>query len=338
MPPRLKEIAEELGLSVTTVSRALAGYPDVAAKTRQRVRATAKRMGYVPNVAGQRLRGSATRTIGLILPTFGPRFSDPFFSELIAGVGNETGRQGYDLLLSTVAPGNGEVDIYRRQIYSHRVDGMLVVRTREQDPRIRFLIETDFPFVAFGMSNQTLDFPWVDVDGRLGTRAGVEHLIQLRHRRIAYLGGPEDLMFSTLRLQGFREALEAHGIAANEAWILRGDLTQRSGHELTNQLLQDAERPTALVAANDLMALGAMAAAQTQGLRIGEDLSVVGFDDIPPAESAHPPLTTIHQPIYRIATTITARLIKTLQGEPLVERHDLLIPKLIVRESTGPAA
>jgi len=337
MPPRLKEIAEQLNLSVTTVSRALAGYPDVAEKTRERVLHAAREMGYVPNAAAQRLKQRSPHAIGFIIPTFGPRFSDPFFSELIAGIGNEAGRQGYDLLISTVAPGPDEIEIYRRQTYSRRVDGILVVRTRRNDARIAFLVDNNFPFVAFGMSDQDLDFPWVDVDGTRGTQLAVEHLLNLGHRRIAYLGSPENLMFSTLRWKGFQGTMAGHGIPVNASLVLHGDLTQRSGHILTSQLLDLPERPTAIVATNDLMALGAMAAAQERGLEVGHDISIVGFDDIPPAEGAHPPLTTVHQPIYRIATTITAMLIQILRGEPLAERQKLLVPRLVVRRSTGPA-
>ncbi len=337
MPPRLKEIAARLDLSVTTVSRALAGYPDVAEKTRQRVVQAAQEMGYVPNVAAQRLQQKRANAIGFIIPTFGPRFSDPFFSELIAGIGNEAGRQGYDLLISTVPPGEREIEMYRQQTFSHRVDGMILVRTRHQDPRIAFLVENNFPFVAFGGSDQNLDFPFVDVDGVYGTRLAVEHLAHLGHRHIAYLSGPDNLLFSTLRRQGFAEAMADQDLIVEKQWILEGDLTESSGHALTKQLLNGTDHPTAVIAANDLMAMGVMAAAQALGIQIGQELSVVGFDDIPLAAYANPPLTTVHQPIYRIATMVTSMLIQVLNGHTLAERKKWLQPNLVVRQSTGPA-
>ncbi len=335
MPPRLKEIAEALDLSVTTVSRALAGYPDVAEKTRQRVVDKAREMGYVPNVAAQHLQRQKANAIGFIIPTFGPRFSDPFFSELIAGIGNEAGRQGYDLLISTVPPGPKEIEAYRLQTYSHRVDGMIVVRTRHNDPRIAFLVKNEFPFVAFGSCDEDLDFPFVDVDGEDGTVQAVEHLVGLGHRRIAYLSGPKDLTFSTHRLQGFLKAMHEHGIPVEERWILVGKLTESSGHDLTAGLLDSDPRPTAVMTANDLMALGAMTAIQERGLQVGRDVSVVGFDDIPLAAYSHPALTTVHQPIYRIATMVTEMLIRLLKGEPLEERVRWIKPRLVVRKSTG---
>lgn len=335
MPPRLKDIAERLDLSVTTVSRALAGYDDVAPQTRERVLAVAREMGYVPDVNAQRLQRQRTGTIGFIVPTFGPRFSDPFFSELLAGIGNESARHGYDLLISTVAPGPAELDTYRRYIFGRRVDGLVVVRTRRHDPRIAFLREQGFPFVAFGHTEDDLDFPWVDVDGAEGVRQAVAYLASLGHRRIGYIRAPADLMFSYLRWQGFQRGMAEAGLPIEPAWIVEGDLSQRSGHEVGGRLLDVVPRPTAVITGNDLMALGLMAVAQERGLVVGRDLSVVGFDDIPPAEHAHPPLTTVHQPVYRIATTITQMLIKLLNGEALEQRQIMLKPTLVIRRSTG---
>ncbi|MEA3337152.1 MAG: LacI family DNA-binding transcriptional regulator [Chloroflexota bacterium] len=335
MPPRLKDIAAELGLSVTTVSRALAGYDDVSERTRQRVRGVAETMGYVPDITAQRLRQQRTNVIGFILPTLGPRFSDPFFSELLAGIGDEAGRRGYDLLISTAAPGPAEIDLYRRKVLSRRADGIIVVRIRREDARIKFLLEHDMPFVAFGHTEKDLGFPWVDVDGAKGVAMAVEHLVNLGHSDIAYFGAPSSLMFGYLRLRAFRQALENYGLVASDEWLLTGDLTQRSGHQLGQHVLDMPRRPTAIIAANDLMALGAMAAAQQRGLQVGSDLSIVGFDDIPPAEHAHPSLTTVHQPIYQIATRITAMLIQILNGEDLEERQVLLAPKFVIRQSTG---
>lgn len=336
MQPRLKDIAEELGLSVTTVSRALAGYSDVAEQTRLRVLETASRLGYVPNVIAQQLQQKRTNVIGFIIPTFGPRFSDPFFSELIAGIGNEAARQGYDVLMATVAPGPDEIDTYRRHVLSGRVDGVLLPRTRLDDQRISFLLEVGFPFVAFGRTELDLDFPWIDVDGIHGLELAVDHLASLGHRQIAYLRAPDILMFDAMRWQGFQNAMARHGLPIQEKWILRSELTQRSGYEFASRLLKSDDRPTAIVTGNDLMALGAMAAAQSLGLEVGRDISIIGFDDIPPAEHAHPPLTTIHQPIYRIATTVTDMLIRLLTNRPLEQRQILMDPKLVVRQSTGP--
>ena len=335
MPVTLKDIAERVGYSITTVSRALAGYDDVAESTRQLILKTAEEMGYRPNATARRLRAQRTDTIGFVIPTHGPRFSDPFFSELLAGIGNEAARWELDLLVSTRAPGEEEFAAYQRMVTERRVDGLLVVRTRRQDPRIAYLLEQNFPFVAFGRSDLEADFPYLDVDGRAGMRELTEHLISLGHRRIGYISAPLDLMFATHRLEGYKDALRAHGIPLDERLIVIGWLTEQSGYEAGRALLAQARPPTAIIACNDLMALGAISAAQGLGLKVGEDVAVAGFDDIPLAEHAQPPLTTVRQPIYEIGRRICRMLVQLLREGSLREPHAILQPRLVVRESCG---
>jgi len=335
MPATLKEIARRTGKSVTTVSRALADYDDVAEETKALVRRVANELGYTPNLLAQRLRKRRSDTIGLILPTFGPRFSDPFFSEFLAGVGNMAAEHGYDLLVSTQPPGERELQVYRQKVQGRQVDGFIIVRTRRQDPRIRYLCEIGFPFVAFGRTEGEMDFPFMDVDGVEGMRLIAEHLIGLGHRRIACLAPPADLLFAEYRLTGLRQALADHGLDLPAEWIVRGDLTQRSGYEGALRLLDGPQPPTAIAACNDLMALGAMSAIQERGLVVGRDVAVTGFDDIPMAEHSHPPLTTVHQPIYQIGKMVCEMLIRLLQGQELASRQVILAPKLIVRQSCG---
>lgn len=345
MTVTLKDLAKELGLSVTTVSRALAGYDDVAESTRRRVRQTAQEMGYYPNVTAQQLRRQRTDTLAFVIPTHGPRLSDPFFSELLAGIGNEAGRHRFDLLVSTQPPDSeAEREAYRRIVHGRRADGALVVRTRQKDERIRFLSEQGFPFVAFGRSDLGIEFPYVDEDSYTGMRLLAQHMVDLGHRHFGFISAPAGLLFCRLRLDGYRSVLQANGFPANGGLVVSGDLAQRSGFRAAQELLGRTPRPTAIIACNDLMALGAMSAAQKMGLTVGRDLSVGGFDDIPLAEHAHPPLTTMRQPIYEIGQRITRMLVQLIQvprglsgeEEAPAERQVLLTPQLIVRESSGP--
>jgi len=335
MPVTLQDIADRLGVSVATVSRALAGYDDVAPATRQRVLQAAQEMGYRPNIIARMLQKQRTDTIGFIIPTHGPRFSDPYFSELLTGVGNKAAEQEFDLLVSTRAPGAEELKAYERMVMERRVDGLLVVRTRQQDQRIAYLIEQRFPFVAFGRSDLGADFPYLDVDGETGLRQLTQHLVGLGHRRIAYVSAPLDLMFASHRLEGYKEALVANSIPFDETLIAVGELTERSGYAAGRDFLTQDERPTAIIACNDLMALGVISAAQGLGLTVGHDVAVAGFDDIPLAEHSHPPLTTMRQPIYEIGQRICEMVICLLQGETLEERHVILEPQLVVRKSCG---
>ncbi len=339
MPVTQQDIANRLGVSVATVSRALAGYDDVAPATRQRVLQAAQETGYRPNLIARMLQKQRTDTFGFIIPTHGPRFSDPFFSELLAGIGNAAAEHDVDLLVSTRPPDTPEErQTYERFVQGRRVDGMLVVRTRKHDARISYLLDQRFPFVAFGRSDLDVDFPHLDVDGEAGMRQVTQHLIELGHRRIGYVSAPLNLMFASHRLKGYRSALAANDIPFDETLMVIGGLTDHSGYEAGRDLLTRDRRPTGIVACNDLMALGTISAAQGLGLTVGHDVSVAGFDDVPLSEHAHPPLTTARQPIYEIGRRICEMLIRLLQEKALAEPHVMLQPQLIVRQSCGAPA
>jgi LacI family transcriptional regulator len=200
-------------------------------------------------------------------------------------------------------------------------------------------LERGFPFAVFGRTHVQGSYPSVDVDGELGIYGATQHLIELGHQDIALILPPENLMFTQYRRAGFYRALEAHGLPAQPEWETHGDLTEHGGYAVACRLLQGARRPTAIVAGNDLMAIGAMRAAREHGLRVGRELSVVGFDDITLAEHAHPALTTVRQPIYEIGLQVCRMLVQILQEDALSESGEcqpLFEPELIVRQSSGP--
>ncbi len=199
------------------------------------------------------------------------------------------------------------------------------------------LQESDFPFVAFGRAEDKLDFPFVDEDGTYGMKLVVKHLVGLGHTRIACIAPPPELMFAHYRLQGFEAGLAEAGLQVDDSLIMVGDLTQRGGYEQACKLLDSAPPPSAIATCNDLMAFGAMSAAQERGLVIGKDISITGSDDIPMAEFSHPLLTTLHQPLYKIGGMVCEMLIKLIQGETLDESYVLLKTELIVRQSSGEA-
>ncbi len=333
--PTLKSIARATGFSITTVSRALGGYDDVSEETRRLILEEAQRQGYAPNLNARLLQGQRTQTIGLIIPASGPRVPDQFFSEFVAGVSHQAAAAGYDLLLSTSAQPSADTGPYRRLVSRGRVDGLVLARTSRDDARIAYLLETTTPFVVFGRT--AFDgFPYIDVDGVAGQCALTEHFIALGHRRIAYICPPAHLMFAEYRLEGFRAAMQRHNIPLDPSLIVHGDLTEKSGRELAHHLLSLPHPPTAIMAGNDLMAFGVMSAVQAHGLRVGDDVAVGGFDDVPLAEYIHPGLTTIRQPIYEIGERLTEMLLRMLAGDTLTERAVLLKPELIVRASSGP--
>lgn len=336
MTVTLKDIARQVGVSVTTVSRALAGYNDVAESTRQRIKSVATELGYSPNITAQRLQKRRTDTLGFIMPTFGPRFSDPFFSEFIAGIGNQAAAHDYDLLVSTHAPDSeGEQKAYQRAVRRGWVDGLIVVRTREDDGRIQLLCEHNFPFVAFGRTNDEMAFPYVDEDSGTGMRLLVQHFIDLGHRRIGLITPPTGLMFGHYRLQSFYDTMRDNNLPIEPKWVVEGDMTQRGGAEVTESLLKVKPRLTAVIGGNDLMAIGAINRIQQHGFQAGQDIAVGGFDDIPLAAYMSPPLTTVHQPIYEIGQQTCAMLIELINGRTPDNPHTLLTPILTIRASSG---
>ena len=336
MAATLKDIAQQLGISITTVSRGLAGYSDVSEETKQRIRETAVTLGYQPNLIARRLQKQRTDTLGFILPTFGPRFSDPFFSEFIAGVGNKAAERDFDLLVSTHAPhSEDETRAYQRATQRGWVDGLIVIRTREKDSRIRHLAEHDFPFVAFGRTDLDVDYPFVDEDGAAGMQLITQHFIELGHQRIGFIMPPPELMFSKFRLQGYQDTMTANGLPVEPDWIVTGNLTQRGGAEVVDRLLAIHPRLTAIICGNDLMAIGAINRIQENGLQAGKDIAIAGFDDIPTAAYTNPPLTTVAQPIYNIGWRTCAMLIDLINGRSLEQRHVLLTPELVIRASSG---
>ena len=336
MSVTLKDIAHKVGYSVTTVSRALNDYDDVSQETKQLIKRVAQEMGYHPHVIAQSLQRRRTNTVGFIVPATERYLSDPYFLELLAGIGDGAASYDFDLLISTCKPMDPkEPLVYERMVKGRKVDGIVVARTRCDDERITYLASEGFPLIAFGRTASEQDFPYLDVDGEKGVCEAVEYLIGLGHRRIGFISPSMYLMFAEHRLAGYKRALQDNGLELDPALVVEGNLTQSGGYQRMEQLLDLEEPPTAVVTGNDLMAFGAMEAAQERGLVMGRDIAVIGFDDVPLAAYFHPTLTTVRQPIYDIGKMLSQMLIKIIKGEELAQRQIILQPELVVRESSG---
>ncbi len=335
MAVTIREVAKRLKLSITTVSRALDGYDDVAEKTRQRVTRVAREMGYVPSRAARQLRRQQADAIGYILPASGTHFTDPFFSEFIAGLGDEATSHNYDLLVSTASPDSpAERTIYERWVRSRLIDGVVLSRMRLHDWRAKYLVQNNFPFVAHGHTHQRHKFPYIEVDSRAGFSLLVNHLVERGHRRIAYIGAPSKFTLQNDRLDGYRDGLVAAGIPFDAALIAEGDLSRTGGYAAAFPLFDLAQPPTAIIGVNDLTAIGAMRAARERGLIVGKDVAIAGYDGTDDSEHTQPPLTTLRQEVYEIARQLAQMLIARISGER-IECKQIIRPQLIVRESTG---
>jgi LacI family transcriptional regulator len=336
MSVTIRDIAKKLGLSIGAVSRALDGYPDISEETRQKVVQTAQEIGYAPNQAARQLRRKKADAIGYILPANTPRFADPFFTEFLAGLGDETAVQPFDLLISIAAPGEeAERQIYRNWVQGHKVDGLILTHMHLHDWRAQFLSQNKIPFSALENSLDGLDFARIEVNRRDGMIELIAHLVEKGFKRIAYLGGPLDLKIEMDQFDGYRLGLETHRIAFDASLIVSGDLTSSDGYQATKQLLSISPPPDAIVCINDETAFGVLHAAHELGRKVGQDFAVAGFDGVQASKHTEPPLTSLDIPVYDVARHLVRMLVAEISAQPLNERHVTIHPQLLVRASTG---
>ncbi len=331
----IKDVARRLNLSITTVSRAIDGYDDVSEETRHLVIQTAHEMGYVPNQAARQLRRKRSDTIGYILPADQPRFSDPFFAEFIAGLGDEASMHGFDLLVSTAPPGSSaEHQAYERWTHGRKVDGVVLNRIQLNDWRVQYLARAQFPFVTLERSLDSCDYPSVEVNGRLWFKKLLDHLVSLGHQRIAYIGASPNLKIQADRLAGYRDGLAQHNLAYDASLVLEGDLTSEGGYRAGEHLLNLPKPPTAIACVDDMTAMGVLHIARQRGRTVGKELAVTGFDGIAGFEHTQPPLTTINQPVYQMARCLVQMLADQIARKPLPEKYVQIEPVLEIRQST----
>ena len=332
----LRELARRLDLSVTTVSRALNGFPEVKEATRRRVVEAAQEYGYVPNRLARSLQKGRTEAVGIVLPAQFGHFTDPFFSELLVGLGERLHQDELDLIVTAAPSGPEEIVAYRRMVEGRRVDAMVVGRTRRSDDRIAYLLDRGFPFVAHGRTETDRAYAYLDMDHEQGFCDLGRRLISQGHRCIALINGPDDLNLSHLRRSGFLRAMQAEGLAADAALVVTGDMTEQGGHDSAGRLLDRPVPPTALVCANDTMAVGALRAAKQRGYDIPGRLSITGYDDLQLSGYTEPPLTTLRQPIRKAGRCLAEMLLALLSGAEPSGLQVLWMPELIIRESDGP--
>lgn len=335
MPITIRDVAQKLGLSIATVSRALDDYADISLETRQRVQQAAKEMGYAPNRAARQLRRKKADAIGYILPSDTPRFADPYFAEFLVGLSDETAHHPFDLLISIASPGDEtEQRVYENWVQSRKVDGFVLNRLRQNDWRIHFLSQHRIPFTALEHANPALDYPRIVVDHTAGMVELILHLAGAGYRRPAFIGGPENLIIHHERLAGFRQGLEMAGMQFDRSLCLSGNLTSDSGYLAARRINWRSNPPDALVCVNDETAFGAMHALREMGLKAGWDVGVTGFDGVQASRHTDPPLTTLDIPVSEIARRLVRMLAMELTHQPQAERQIVIKPRLLAREST----
>ncbi len=328
----IHDVAKKAGVSTTTVSHVINQTRFVSEAAARRVQRAMRELHYQPNAIARSLRRKHTRTLGLILPDS----SNPFFAEVARGVEDFAFRQGYNVLFGSSDSDLEKENAYLRVFIEKQVDGLIFVAAGESTRNIQQFQTEHLPLVVVDREFKNVVADYVVADNRRGGFLATEHLIQLGHRVIACIAGPSTVTPSADRVTGYRDALQAHHLSFNSKLVRRGDFQASSGFAAAQFFLRQKPRPSAIFACNDLMALGALGAIYNAGLRVPDDMAIVGFDDIALASYTSPPLTTIQQPKYEMGQLAAQILLEriTTKKKIGVQRH-LLPTRLVVRESTA---
>jgi DNA-binding LacI/PurR family transcriptional regulator len=341
--PTIADVAALAGVSVSAVSKVVNGRGGISAPTRQRVLDAAAKLQWSPSATAVALRGARTRAIGMVSARSADVLAtDPHFSVLISGIERALAPADYGLLLHIVGEEpDAEERAYRRLARDRRVDGVILTESRIGDRRFELLRELRLPAVLVGA-------PWREdpvvcvqaPDQHAGVEQAVGHLCSLGHRHIAYVAGPEDRVHTVLRRRVFEETLARGGLAP--VHVASTGFTPREAVAAVERLLVDAApppRPTAILFANDTMAVAGLGAARRMGFEVPQDLSVIGYDDLPLGSMVHPRLTTVSQDLTEMGHAAASEMFRLIDPDVVAgrERAALRAPRLVVRESTGPA-
>lgn len=326
----IRDVARLAGVSVATVSRALSNPEKVSAESLEKVHTAIASVGYRPNMLARNFRSARAYTVVVLVPDI----ANPFYSLFIRALEDRAQQKGYAVLLGDTR-GTPEREIeYIRRVETRLADG--IIQLRPSSEKSQNNIPPDIPCVnACGCEYTT--GPGIRIDNRAAAKTMVDYLISLGHRRIGVISGLKDNPHAMERLEGYKLALEEAGIPFERDLIAEGDFTMWSGLNAAFQFCNMTDRPSAIFSMNDEMAIGAMQTFKNQGLKIPEDISVTGFDDIAYAKYSDPSLTTISQPAEEMGKMAMDMLLKVIEGEPLSQRECVLPTEFIIRKSTGPA-
>lgn len=326
----MKDVAMKAKVSTATVSRALMNPDKVSQSTRNRVEQAAVEVGYLPQATGRNVKRNESRTILVIVPDI----CDPFFSELIRGIEVTAASHGYLVLIGDCAHQNQQEKTFVNLIITKQIDGMLLLGSRLP---FDASIEEQRNLPPMVMANEfapELELPTVHIDNLTAAFNAVNYLHELGHQRIGCIAGPEEMPLCHYRLQGYVQALRRCGVTVDPHYIARGDFTFEAGGNALRQLFELPQPPTAVFCHSDVMALGALSWAKRQGIKVPDDLSIIGFDNIALAEFCDPPLTTVAQPRFEIGREAMLLLLDQIHGQNVNSGSRLMDCELILRGAT----
>jgi LacI family transcriptional regulator len=328
----LRQIASSLEISVTTVSRALGGHTDVSEATRLRIMREADRIGYVPNEMARRLQKGRADAIGFVIPGGPEAFDDSFFLKIIEGAWPRLEDQDMDLLVMSAPSGPKELKLYRRLVEGRRVDGLIITRVRDNDARINYLLDQNFPFVTISAGKfDDRRVTTIDIDNILALRLAIKRFTDLGHTTIA-CGGPRDLRYSAVRLDGFQRVCAELGVKGVE---IVGEATIAGGQAIAAEILDHNLDVTALVCNSDRIGAGAVREVVRRGLTPGHDLSIISFGDSQMTRLTTPQLSVLRLPTEQMAVVAVDRLLQLRDGLQLGPIADQPA-ELILRDTDGP--
>jgi LacI family transcriptional regulator len=328
----MKQVAERAGVSTSTVSHVINNTRVVSEDVRERVLALIAEMRYIPSAVARSLKNDKTQTIGMMIPNN----SNPYFAELIQGIEDASFKLGYNIILCNAYDDAEKQAAYLRVLMEKRIDGLILVASGADESLGHLLATQNTPMVLVDREVEGVEADFIESDHEQGGYIATKYLLDLGHREIACVSGPIDLLPSRDRVVGYMRALKEAGLKFRLDYLVRSDFTSEGGFNAFRQLLALEHRPTAIFASNDLMAIGGICAASEAKVRVPEELSVMGYDDIALASFSTPRLTTVAQPKYEIGEQTARMLVERIQGAALPPRREKLQTELVVRQSTAP--
>ena len=328
--PTLAELAAAAGVSTMSASRAVNLQPGVSPQTRDAILKLAAEMGYVANRSAQKLSGGRSRVLGVLAR----ELDNAFTSALVSGAVRAAAVAGHEVLIYSMVDRTGVPNASVLQLLQQFTDGVIAVLPYQYG-FVQSLMAAGFPVICIDHHHDHTEWPSVTADSYGGARSAMQHLAELGHRRIAFITGNEELGSARARHRAYNDAVAIHRLEKDAALVQKGDFSTRGGRDAMQRLLKLKQRPTAVFAANDLSAFGAISVLQSSGIRIPEDMSVVGFDDLPSASQLHPALTTVRQPISEMGRAAVNSLLGLVAGLEVATPQITLPTELMVRESTA---
>ncbi len=329
MNPTIKDVARLVGVHPSTVSRVINDHPRISERTRNKVLFAIKKLGYTPDAIARGLKLKKTYTLGVLIPDI----TNPFFAEIARGVEDAANKNGFNVILCNTDDKLKKERTYLDILKERRVDGLILGTAHIKDKSILELEKKKFPYILISRNIEKLSKNCIIIDDVKGGIMATEYLIKLGHRRIAHITGPLKTRSALNRLKGYKLTLKEYEIEYKDELVGEGDFRIKGGYQVMKRFLKLTEPPTAIFAANDLLALGAMQTIQKKNFHIPEDFSVIGFNDIKLASFIYPPLTTIRQPMLEMGASSVKMLIKIIEEGEFNQRKLMLKPELIIRES-----